>query len=89
MPSEGGARSLAGDGTGGRTRETWYWPSSRPSAENASDGTTTVIALANPDELAARCWDGGFTVMVRGDADKPIFTIIDRLGRRLELVRLP
>jgi hypothetical protein len=48
-----------------------------------------VIALANPDELAARCWDGGFTVMVRGDADKPIFTIIDRLGRRLELVRLP
>jgi hypothetical protein len=48
-----------------------------------------VIALANPDELAARCWDGGFTVLVCGDADKPIFTIIDRLGRRLQLVRLP
>ena len=45
------------------------------------------VVVDDPDELAQRCWDAGFSVLVNEDATggAPV-SVIDPFGRRVDLV---
>lgn len=53
----------------------------------APDSAATVLAVEDPEELAARCWNAGLTVMVHSDAGTTTLSVIDPTGRRIDLVR--
>lgn len=47
-----------------------------------------VLEVDDPEEVAARCWDAGCHVRVRQDAAGQVrMSVVDPLGRRLDLVR--
>jgi len=49
--------------------------------------TPLVLEVDEPWELAERCWDAGFTVVVDdADANRPSLSVVDPFGRRVELV---
>jgi len=55
----------------------------------ALDAGRPPIALAvdEPEELAARCWDAGFDVRVHDDASgRGVLSVIDPFGREIVLV---
>jgi hypothetical protein len=45
-----------------------------------------VLEVDAPEEIAEWCWDAGLSVYVREDArGRTVLSIVDRLGRRIEL----
>ena len=52
----------------------------------AGDSEPVVLSVANPDALAERCWDAGYSVRVDHDATGVTMSVIDPFGRRIELV---
>ena len=50
------------------------------------DSEPVVLAVGNPDALAERCWDAGYSVRVDHDATGVTMSVIDPFGRRIELV---
>jgi catechol 2,3-dioxygenase-like lactoylglutathione lyase family enzyme len=58
------------------------------STSAASDGEPVVLSVANPDALAERCWDAGYSLRVDQNATgATTMSVIDPFGRRIELVR--
>jgi catechol 2,3-dioxygenase-like lactoylglutathione lyase family enzyme len=58
------------------------------STNAASDGAPVILSVANPDALAERCWDAGYSLRVDQDATGvTTMSVIDPFGRRIELVR--
>ena len=54
----------------------------------AGSGEPVVLTVSNPEHLAERCWDAGYSVRVDHDATgDATMSVIDPFGRRLELVR--
>jgi len=50
------------------------------------DALPIVLAVDAPDEIAERCWDAGFGVHVRDEADgTSILSVTDPFGRRIHL----
>jgi catechol 2,3-dioxygenase-like lactoylglutathione lyase family enzyme len=56
------------------------------STSGAGDREPVVLAVDNPDALAERCWDAGYSVRVDHDATGVTMSVIDPFGRRIELV---
>ena len=56
------------------------------SASAAGDSEPVVLSVDNPDALAERCWDAGYSVRVHHDATGVTMSVIDPFGRRIELV---
>ena len=52
----------------------------------ARRGQTTRVPVEDPEGVAARCWNAGYTVVV-DDLDL-VIGVVDPLGLRIELVRL-
>ena len=52
----------------------------------AGDSEPVVLSVDNPDGLAERCWDAGYSVRVDHDATGVTMSVIDPFGRRIELV---
>ena len=51
-----------------------------------SDTTPLMLEVDDPDALAQRCWDAGFTVRVHQDATgRAPVSVIDPFGRRIDL----
>ena len=51
------------------------------------DHTPLILSVGNPQRLAERCWDAGFSVHVDNDtAGSPAVAVIDPFGRRIALV---
>jgi hypothetical protein len=51
------------------------------------DDTPLILSVGNPQRLAERCWDAGFSVHVDNDtAGSPAVAVIDPFGRRIDLV---
>jgi len=47
-----------------------------------------ALEVDAPEEIAEWCWDAGMSVYVREDArGRTVLSIVDRLGRRIELRR--
>jgi hypothetical protein len=44
------------------------------------------LVVDDVDEVAARCWDAGFEVHVRGTADASTIVVIDPSGLEVELI---
>lgn len=58
------------------------------SADASSETEPVVLSVANPDALAERCWDAGYSVRIGHEsADGSAISVIDPFGRRIELVR--
>ena len=57
------------------------------STSAAGDREPAVLSVDNPDALAERCWDAGYSVRVDHDATGVTMSVIDPFGRRIELVR--
>ena len=54
----------------------------------SADSEPVVLSVGNPDALAERCWDAGYSVRVGHDGpDGTTISVIDPFGRRVELVR--
>ena len=54
----------------------------------AVDSEPVVLSVDNPDALAERCWDAGYSVRVEhGRAGDATMSVIDPFGRRIDLVR--
>jgi catechol 2,3-dioxygenase-like lactoylglutathione lyase family enzyme len=54
----------------------------------AADAGPVVLSVGNPEHLAERCWDAGYSVRVDHDeTGDAAMSVIDPFGRRLELVR--
>jgi hypothetical protein len=53
----------------------------------AADSEPVVLAVGNPDALAERCWDAGYSVRVDHDATRVTMSVIDPFGQRIELAR--
>lgn len=54
----------------------------------AHDGGPVTLSVVDPDALAERCWDAGYSVEVDDDvAGEAAVSVIDPFGRRIELVR--
>jgi len=52
------------------------------------DGAPVVLTVNNPQILAERCWDAGYSVRVRHEAESaPMVSVIDPFGRRIDLVQ--
>lgn len=51
------------------------------------DATPLILSVGNPQRLAERCWDAGYSVYVGDDATgaTPV-SVIDPFGRRIDLV---
>jgi hypothetical protein len=46
-----------------------------------------ILEVDDPDTVAQRCWDAGFTVRVQQDeTGRAPLSVIDPLGRRVDLV---
>ena len=56
------------------------------STSAAGDREPVVLSVDNPDALAERCWDAGYSVRVDHDATGVTMSVIDPFGRRIELV---
>ena len=56
------------------------------STNGAGDREPVVLSVDNPDALAERCWDAGYSVRVEHDATTVRMSVIDPFGRRIELV---
>jgi hypothetical protein len=57
------------------------------STSDAVDGEPVVLSVANPNALAERCWDAGYSVRVDHDATGvTTMSVIDPFGRRIELL---
>ena len=55
---------------------------------SGDDGEAVVLSVANPDALAERCWDAGYSVRVADEATgEAALSVIDPFGRRIDLVR--
>ena len=50
------------------------------------DSEPVILSVDNPDGLAERCWDAGYSVRVEHDATGMTMSVIDPFGRRIELV---
>ena len=47
-----------------------------------------AIEVENPEDVAAKCWDGGFTVRTEGGAPcSPRLTLVDPFGLEIALVK--
>ena len=58
------------------------------STSAAGDSEPVVLSVGNPERLAERCWDAGYSVRVDHDAvGDATVSVIDPFGRRIELVR--
>ena len=58
------------------------------SASCSTDIERIVLAVSDPQALAERCWDAGFSVSVeQGGGEFPTVSLIDPFGHRIELVR--
>jgi hypothetical protein len=54
----------------------------------AGGSEPVALTVSNPEHLAERCWDAGYSVRVDHDATgDATMSVIDPFGRRLELVR--
>jgi hypothetical protein len=53
---------------------------------DGTDSEPIELIVEQPNELADRCWDAGYTVQVRGDDEGDSLSVIDPLGRRIDLV---
>ena len=51
------------------------------------DGGPVVLAVPNPDAVAERCWDAGYSVRVDETTGETAVSVIDPFGRRIDLVR--
>lgn len=53
-----------------------------------ADGEPVVLSVGDPEALAERCWDAGYSVRVGHETEAaPTVSVIDPFGRRIELVR--
>lgn len=51
------------------------------------DGVPLILSVGNPQRLAERCWDAGFSVYVGDDATgATLVSVVDPFGRRIDLV---
>lgn len=51
-----------------------------------TDALPVVLEVDEPEEVAERCWDAGFAVHVRDEADGScVLSVTDPFGRRIEL----
>lgn len=58
------------------------------STSAAGDSEPVVLSVGNPERLAERCWDAGYSVRVDHDpTGDATMSVIDPFGRRIELVR--
>jgi hypothetical protein len=58
------------------------------STSDAGGGEPIVLSVADPNALAERCWDAGYSVRVDHDATGvTMMSVIDPFGHRIELVR--
>jgi hypothetical protein len=57
------------------------------STSAAGDREPVVLSVDNPDALAERCWDAGYSVRVEHDATRTTLSVIDPFGRQIDLVR--
>lgn len=57
------------------------------STSAAGDREPVVLSVDNPDVLAERCWDAGYSVRVEHDATRTTLSVIDPFGRQIDLVR--
>ncbi|HTJ22965.1 MAG TPA: hypothetical protein VL383_11255 [Gemmatimonadaceae bacterium] len=57
------------------------------STSAAVDREPVVLPVDNPDVLAERCWDAGYSVRVEHDATRTTLSVIDPFGRQIDLVR--
>ncbi len=58
------------------------------STSTAADREPVVLAVGDPDALAERCWDAGYSVQVSNEATGDgTVSVIDPFGRRIDLVR--
>ena len=57
------------------------------STSAAGDSEPVLLSVANPNQLAERCWDAGYSVRVDHDGTGTTMSVIDPFGRRIELVR--
>ena len=57
------------------------------STTTPADDSPLILSVGNPQRLAERCWDAGFSVYVGDDATgaTPV-SVIDPFGRRIDLV---
>lgn len=54
----------------------------------ARESAPVRLSVADPQELAERCWDAGYSVQVGHEtAEGAPVSVIDPFGRRIELVR--
>lgn len=54
----------------------------------AGSSEPVALTVSNPEHLAERCWDAGYSVRVDHDeTGDAAMSVIDPFGRRLELVR--
>lgn len=54
----------------------------------APDSEPLVLSVGDPEALAERCWDAGYSVRVGHEApDDATVSVMDPFGRRIELVR--
>jgi extradiol dioxygenase family protein len=55
---------------------------------SARESAPVILSVADPQELAERCWDAGYSVQVGHEtAERTTVSVIDPFGRRIELVR--
>jgi catechol 2,3-dioxygenase-like lactoylglutathione lyase family enzyme len=53
---------------------------------NVSSTPPVVLHVDDPDGLAERCWDAGFSVQVHQDATgQTLVSVVDPFGRRIDL----
>jgi catechol 2,3-dioxygenase-like lactoylglutathione lyase family enzyme len=51
-----------------------------------ADALPVVLEVDEPEEIAERCWNAGFPVHIRDEADgASILSVTDPFGRRIEL----
>lgn len=53
----------------------------------ATEGAPLALCVGDPDRLAERCWDAGYSVDVRQDSTGTTMSLIDPFGNRIDLVR--
>jgi hypothetical protein len=56
-------------------------------AGSATDRGPVVLCVPNPNAVAERCWDAGYSVEVGDESNGNLVSVIDPFGRRIDLVR--